>query len=90
MGHARDQPGGLFALGVLVELTTSRLLPHANWRVALGIGFLGAFTTFSTFAYESVQLAEDSAYGLALLNIAATVGLGLIAAFAGLVVGRTL
>jgi hypothetical protein len=31
---------GCFALGVLVEVTTSRLLPHPNWRVALGIGFL--------------------------------------------------
>jgi CrcB protein len=81
---------GSFALGVLVEVTTSRLLPHPNWRVALGIGFLGAFTTFSTFAYESVKLAEDSAYALAFLNVAGTVVVGLAAAFAGLQVGRAL
>lgn len=81
---------GSFALGVLVELTTSRLLPHPNWRVALGIGFLGAFTTFSTFTYETVRLAEDSAYTLALVNIAAMTFLGLVAAAAGLLVGRTL
>lgn len=81
---------GSFALGVVVELTTSRLLPHPNWRVALGIGFLGAFTTFSTYAYESVKLAEDSAYGLAFLNVAGTVALGLAAAFAGIQVGRAL
>lgn len=53
---------GSFVLGILVELTTSRLPPHPNWRVALGIGFLGAFTTFSTFTYETVRLAEDSVY----------------------------
>jgi CrcB protein len=66
------------------------VLPHPNWRVALGIGFLGAFTTFSTFAYESVKLAEDSAYALAFLNVAGSVVVGLVAAFAGLAVGRAL
>jgi CrcB protein len=81
---------GSFALGILVELTASRLLPHPNWRVALGVGFLGAFTTFSTFAYDSVKLAEDSAYALAFLNVAGTVVVGLAAAFAGLAVGRAL
>lgn len=81
---------GSFVLGVIVELTTSRLLPHPNWRVALGIGFLGAFTTFSTFTYETVRLAEDSAYTLALLNIAAMTALGLVAAAAGLLIGRAL
>jgi fluoride exporter len=81
---------GSFALGVVVELTTGRLLPHPNWRVALGIGFLGAFTTFSTYAYETVRLAEDSAYALAAVNALGMVALGLLAAFAGLVVGRLL
>jgi fluoride exporter len=81
---------GSFLLGVVVELTTSRLLPHPNWRVALGIGFLGAFTTFSTFAYETVRLTEDSAYALALLNVAAMTALGLTAAAAGLLLGRAL
>jgi len=81
---------GSFVLGIVVELTTSRLLPHPNWRVALGIGFLGAFTTFSTFTYETVRLAEDSAYALALLNVAAMTTLGLVAAVAGLLLGRAL
>jgi CrcB protein len=81
---------GAFALGLLVALTTERLLPHPNWRVAVGIGFLGSFTTFSTYAYESVKLAEDGALGLALLNSVGMVAVGLIAAFAGLAVGRTL
>jgi CrcB protein len=81
---------GSFALGILVELTTSRLLPHPNWRIALGIGFLGAFTTFSTFTYESVRLVEDSAYALALFNVVAMTTLGLTAAAAGLLLGRTI
>jgi CrcB protein len=81
---------GSFALGIVVELTTSRLLPHPNWRVALGIGFLGAFTTFSTFTYETVRLADDSAYALALLNVLGMTILGLAAAAAGLLLGRAL
>jgi CrcB protein len=81
---------GSFALGFLVAATTERLLPHPNWRIALGIGYLGSFTTFSTYAYESVKLAEDGAVGLALLNSVGMVALGMLAALVGLAVGRTL
>ena len=81
---------GAFALGLLVALTTERLLLSPNWRVALGIGFLGSFTTFSTYAYESVKLAEDGAIGLALVNSIGMVALGLLAAALGLALGRTL
>jgi fluoride exporter len=81
---------GAFALGLLVALTTERLLPHPNWRIAVGIGFLGSFTTFSTYAYESIKLAEDGAVGLALVNSVGMVALGLLAAFAGLALGRSL
>lgn len=80
---------GAFALGILVALTTERLLISPNWRVALGIGFLGSFTTFSTYAYESVKLAEDGAVGLALVNSVGMVALGLLAAALGLALGRT-
>ncbi len=81
---------GAFALGILVALTTERLLLSPNWRIALGIGFLGSFTTFSTYAYESVKLAEDGAVGLALVNSVGMVALGLLAAALGLALGRTL
>jgi CrcB protein len=81
---------GAFALGLVVALTTERLLPHPNWRTALGIGYLGSFTTFSTYTYESVKLAEDGAVGLALLNSVGMLALGLMAAFTGLALGRSL
>lgn len=80
---------GAFALGILVAMTTERLLLSPNWRVALGIGFLGSFTTFSTYAYESVKLAEDGAVGLALVNSVGMVALGMLAAALGLALGRT-
>jgi CrcB protein len=81
---------GSFLLGILVEVSTSHLLLNPNWRIALGIGFLGGFTTFSTFAYETVHLFEDSAHLLAVLNIIGTTSIGIAAAYLGLVVGRTL
>jgi fluoride exporter len=81
---------GAFALGLLIALTTERLLPHPHWRVALGIGYLGSFTTFSTYTYESVKLAEDGALGLALLDSVGMLAVGLLAAFTGLALGRTL
>lgn len=81
---------GAFLLGVLVALATERLLVDENWRIALGIGFLGSFTTFSTFAYESVRLAEDSAWLLTAANVFGMIALGLTAAIAGLAVGRTI
>jgi fluoride exporter len=81
---------GAFALGLLVALTTERLLPHPGWRVGLGIGFLGAFTTFSTYAYETVRLAEDGTVGLALANAVGMVALGLAAAALGLALGRAI
>jgi fluoride exporter len=81
---------GAFALGLLLALTTERLLPHPNWRIAIGIGYFGSFTTFSTYAYESVKLAEDGAVGLALVNSVGMVALGMLAAFTGLALGRTL
>jgi CrcB protein len=81
---------GAFLLGVLIAITTERLLVDQNWRIALGIGFLGSFTTFSTYAYETVRLAEDSAWMLAFANVFGMIALGLAAALGGLALGRSL
>lgn len=81
---------GSFALGVLVAVTTERLLLGPDWRVALGVGFLSAFTTFSTYAVDTVRLAEDSQWTVAFVNVFAMLALGLCAAFAGLALGRSI
>jgi CrcB protein len=81
---------GALALGFLFTLTTERLLVAPWLRSALAIGFLGAYTTFSTFSLETFRLLEDGARGLALLNAAASVALGLVAVYAGVVLGRAL
>jgi CrcB protein len=80
---------GCFLLGLLFTVLTERFLPHPDLRVALTIGFLGAYTTFSTFAFETVRLAEDGARGIALLNVVVSVAGGVAAAWFGIVAGRT-
>ena len=79
---------GCFLIGVLTTVLTERLLPHPNVRAAVTIGFIGAYTTFSTFAYESLRQIQDGAIGMAVANVAASVVVGIAAAWAGVVVGR--
>jgi CrcB protein len=57
-------------------------------RTALTVGFLGAFTTFSTFSYETVRMLQDGAWGQAGLNILLNVLVCLVAVVAGLYLGR--
>jgi CrcB protein len=81
---------GCFLLGFVFALLTERFLPHPHVRAALTIGFLGAYTTFSTFAFETMRLAEDGAVMLAGANVVASVGAGIIAVYAGTWAGRAL
>lgn len=81
---------GSFALGVLIALTSSGILGSANWRFAIGVGFLGAFTTFSTFTTQTLALFEGSAHGTALAYVAGSVLIGLAAAYCGLQLGRAI
>lgn len=81
---------GSFALGVLVAVTTERVLLAPNWRFALGVGLLSAFTTFSTYTVDTIRLAEANQWSLALLNAFGSLAVGLVAAFVGLKVGRAI
>lgn len=82
--------GGSFLLGFLGVLLAERLVPHGDHlRLALGVGFLGAFTTFSTFEYETHALFEDGAWLTALSNIFLSLLAGLLALRAGLVVAKS-
>lgn len=81
---------GSFLLGFAFALLTERFLVSPALRTAVTIGFLGAYTTFSTFSFETLRLLEDGAYGLGLANVALSVVGGLAAAWLGLVAGRTI
>jgi len=63
----------------------------APWlRSTMTIGFLGAYTTFSTLSLETFRLFEDGAYLLAVGNSVGSLAAGLLAVYAGVVVGRTI
>jgi CrcB protein len=76
---------GSFALGVVVAAVVSD-----DWLKLAGTGFLGAYTTFSTWAFESHRLAEEGRGRPAVLNVALSVALGLLVAWAGREVGGAL
>jgi len=81
---------GAFALGLLFTAMTERWAVATWLRSGVTIGFLGAYTTFSTFELESYRLASDHALFLAAANILGSVAAGLIAVYVGIVVGRSL
>lgn len=81
---------GSFLLGLLFTLFAERFLMNPSLRSALTIGFVGAYTTFSTFSLETVRLIEDGASGLALVNVVGSVVLGIAAVYTGTFVGRAL
>jgi fluoride exporter len=80
---------GSFVLGILA----ASALHHgvsAEWLTVAGTGLVGAYTTFSTFAFDTVRMAEADRWHSALLNVAVSIGLGLGAAALGLAVGSAL
>lgn len=79
---------GSFILGFIFTLSVEKLAISENMRFLIATGFLGAFTTFSTFSVESLYLIEDGAYMSATAFIAGNVILSLAAAFIGIYLAR--
>lgn len=79
---------GSFLLGLLFAMTAERAILPAEIRGPLMIGFIGAYTTFSTYMLESWTLVESGSYGPALANLGGSVLVGLAAVAAGLIIGR--
>ena len=79
---------GSFLMGVLIEAWALRFNAPQEVRVFLATGLLGGFTTFSAFSLDLVTLFERKDYGTALIYLMGSVGLSLLALFAGLYVMR--
>ncbi len=81
---------GSFVLGLLTAIWISRGGGDPKVKLLIGTGFLGAFTTFSTYMVESVSLLWDGKIGLALTYVLGSVVLGIVLAFLGMWLGKTL
>ncbi len=80
---------GSFVIGVVMTLLLTRGADPA-WRLLLVTGFLGGYTTFSTFAFDALRLADEGRPAQAALYVLGTIVVGLLACFAGMVLGRLL
>ena len=80
---------GSFALGLLMGAVETHAVSPVI-RIAVAIGFLGAYTTFSTFTYETLRLVEDGSLLLAIANVLGSLVLGFGSAIVGVALGRVL
>lgn len=81
---------GSFVIGLLMTLFTERFMVNPQWRLLLVVGFLGAYTTFSTFEYETGALLKDGEWLIAGLNVVLSVFVGFIALKLGELIARSI
>jgi fluoride exporter len=79
---------GSFLIGLIMTLFTERLQPHENWRMALVVGFLGGYTTFSAFEWETYSAIREGAFWIGLGNLLGSVLFGYCAVWLGALIAR--
>lgn len=81
---------GSFLIGLLMTVMAERFTENPQWRLFLVVGFLGAYTTFSTFEYETGALLKDSEWLYAGLNVVLSVVVGFAALKLGEVIAKSI
>ena len=81
---------GSFLIGLIVTVLAAKTHWSPNWRYLIPIGFIGAYTTFSTFEYETFHSVQDGELLMAGLNVILSVVIGFIAVWLGVITGRTI
>jgi len=80
---------GSFLIGFVLTLLAERTHRSANWRYLVPIGFIGAYTTFSTFEYETMRSIQDGEFLVASLNVSLSVIVGFLSVWLGMIAGKT-
>jgi fluoride exporter len=81
---------GSFLIGLLMTLFTERYMVNPQWRLLMVVGFLGAYTTFSTFEYETGALLKDGEWLIAGMNVVFSVVVGFAALKLGEVIAKSI
>lgn len=81
---------GSFILGVFFMWARQRMQLDLRWRLLVAVGFCGGYTTFSSFAWETLDLFQQGRWTFALLNMAASNLLGMMAVVGGAYLGQRL
>lgn len=81
---------GCFFMGLIMTMIIERGMLSASWRLLLCVGFLGGFTTFSSFGYETLMLLQEEKIFAALAYVGGSIILGLMSAALGVAVGKLL
>lgn len=81
---------GSFAIGMILTLLGLKTHWSPNWRYLVPIGFLGGYTTFSSFEYETLRTIQDGQIGLGILYVGLSVFVGFLAVWGGVIAGRAL
>jgi len=79
---------GSFLIGFLMTLLTERYQLDPQWRLLLVVGFLGGYTTFSSFEWETFTAVRDGALWTGMLNIVSSVVAGYMAVWLGVMLAR--
>jgi len=79
---------GSFLIGFLMTMLTERFKLDPNWRLLLVVGFLGGYTTFSSFEWETYTSVRDGGLWTGMLNVVSSVMLGYVAVMLGSILAR--
>jgi fluoride exporter len=81
---------GSFLIGMILTILAEKTHWSPNWRYLIPIGFIGGYTTFSTFEYETFRLFQDGQMLSALLNVTLSVVVGFGCVWIGVIAGRSI
>lgn len=79
---------GSFLIGFTMTVLTERLSPNPHWRLLLVVGFLGGYTTFSSFEWETYSAVREGGFWIGLANVVGSVVLGYAAVWLGAQLAR--
>lgn len=81
---------GSFIIGIVFALAEKGNFMSSEWRIFLAVGVCGGFTTFSSFAYNNLNLLKDQSYGQLLWNVGGSLFFGILAVYLGIILVRAI